>query len=88
MEDIVRNYLKEKIGASATVPGTRVNVEIIPLGWELRGERQCPRPYALAIAPGAMFYSECEDWEATYWKGAGRYRELGYGTLVPLPFFN
>ena len=49
---------------------------------EVRGVKE---PYVAALTPGAVLHAEVSDWEKVYMEGAGLYRELGYGTLVPIP---
>ena len=41
--------------------------------------------FRVALVPGAAFIADVEDWELVYRAGVGDLRELGYGTLVPLP---
>jgi len=38
-----------------------------------------------AILPGAAFPLEVEDWRRVYSNGIGKFREIGYGTVVPIP---
>ena len=49
---------------------------------EVKGKKESLRT---ALLPGAVFHVKVDSWEEVYRSGAGLYREVGYGTLVPLP---
>ncbi len=49
---------------------------------EVKGVKE---KYRLALLPGAAIQAHIRDWRAVYREGAGEYREIGYGTLLPIP---
>lgn len=48
--------------------------------------RRVKEPFYLALLPGAAVVGDVESWSKLYQDGIGKYRELGYGTLVPIPY--
>ncbi len=64
----------------------RYTVDVYPLGWDLRKDR--PRPFCPAILPGsaAVVKGLSKTPRKLYEEGLGKYKELGFGTVLPLPF--
>ena len=62
----------------------RVEVYSESSGWD--ATKQVPRPWYPAIRPGLSVIGRCDDWKKVYLNGAGKFSDLGYGTLLPIPF--
>lgn len=62
----------------------RLRLTALGLGYSLCRNRR--RPYHAAVLPGAVLDAEADEglMEA-YMRGFGEYRELGWGTLLPVP---
>jgi len=62
----------------------RYTIKAYPLGWDLM--RDCPRPFVPAVAPGSAVVGKLKKPpKEIYWKGLGLFRDLGFGTVLPLP---
>ncbi|UXD22092.1 hypothetical protein IPA_01605 [Ignicoccus pacificus DSM 13166] len=87
IEKLLKNEIKhftpkEEDFLKSIVPPYRVEVDAFSLGWSLAKNR--PRGFRHGIWKG-LFYGNCDDWHKLYREGAGDLRELGFGTLVPIP---
>ena len=89
--DLIKLLEKEFNGSSARFKGEiysvhpRVRVEVInfyPGYDEVMNKKE---KMIKAILPGAAFPLEVEDWRRVYSNGIGKFREIGYGTVVPIP---
>ncbi len=65
-------------------PKVRVRIMPLQLGFD---ERKGVKGEMLpALMPGAVLRASIDDWKEIYWLGAGKLREVGFGTLLPLPY--
>ena len=78
----VRSYILDPT-KSENSERHRVVFTIIGLGYDLC--LNIPRPLRGSIMPGALFEATIKDWRQLYIEGIGEYRELGWGTIVPMP---
>jgi len=90
--DLIKLLEKEFNGSSASFKDEiysvhpRVRVEVInfyPGYDEVMNKKE---KMIKAILPGAAFPLEVRDWRKVYSNGIGKFREIGYGTIVPIPF--
>jgi|GEM_PF-2572092 len=81
----LRDYCKSIEGNIFSVhPRVRVRVMPLQLGFdERRGVKDEILP---ALMPGAVLRANISDWREVYWLGAGKLREVGFGTLLPIPY--
>ena len=74
------------IAASRVEPLSRCTVAALGLGYDVA--RNLPRPYKPVLLPGCIFRVKAEgglEPGKLYRDGLGYYRELGWGTVFPLP---
>lgn len=66
-------------------PRVRPTVAPLQLGYdEARGRKGGIRP---ALMPGAVFLAKLRSgWEEVYVRGVGLHSEIGFGTLIPVPY--
>jgi len=67
---------------------SRFSVKPYPMGWDLSKNdgKGVPRPWEAAVVPGSAVKGVLKKApKDVYWEGLGRYRDLGFGTVVPLP---
>lgn len=78
----------EKLGLVPSVKpveGERLRLAAIGLGYSICSNKR--RPYHAAILPGtALRITRPKNLAETYIRGFGAYSELGWGTLLPIPY--
>ncbi|ALU12247.1 hypothetical protein EYM_01780 [Ignicoccus islandicus DSM 13165] len=63
----------------------RYSVKAYPLGWDLRKDR--PRPFVPTVTPGSAVVGTLKKSPRdVYWEGVGLFKDIGFGTVIPLPF--
>ncbi len=78
----VRSYIIDP-AKSIGLEEHRTIFTVVGLGYDLC--LNIPRPIRSSIMPGALFEATIKNWKQLYIEGAGEYKELGWGTIIPIP---
>ncbi len=91
LQGSLERALKELLGSAGVAvegvePLNRCTITALGLGYDVA--RNLPRPYEPVLLPGCLFRARASSGlepRRLYREGIGRYAQLGWGTVLPLP---